>query len=137
MDATKENQMKVINGYITTEDTLEVSLQPGDALADSVNPGSWETKASAAGGRGIIWSSVEAMLEQPEQYTGYVCKVRPYSIPSIVHVKVETDISTDKGQTYKPFAGEIEIQFVKAGEFSQLTMTPNQGQNIASYKKVI
>ncbi len=115
--------MTVINGFITDKESLEISIQPGDALANSVNPGLWETKSPAVGGSGIEWSSAaDATLEVEEQYIGTVCKVTPKSRPSTILVLVKADISTDKGVSYKPYVGYAEIQFVALGAFTQLAI---------------
>jgi hypothetical protein len=127
----------MINGFVTSEESLEVSIQPGDALANSVNPGSWETKAVAAGGFGIVWKSTpDITLTTPEQNVGATCKVTPSYRPRTARVTVETEISTDKGQTYKPYKGEMEIQFVTAGVFTQLALVASSGQEVIGYKKV-
>lgn len=127
--------MKIINGFITAADSLEVTFQPGDSMADFINPGSWETKAIAAGGRGIVWTSPNGKLETPEQYVGAVCKVTPMKRPSVVFVKVETDVSTDKGKTFRPCTGEMEVQFVESGMFTQLAIVSNDPAAL-TYKKI-
>jgi hypothetical protein len=129
--------MKIINGFITADAMLEVRIEPGDALANSMNPGSWETKSPAAGGSGIEWSSSpNARLEIPLEYVGTVCRVHPVLVrPVTVNIEVEADISTDKGMTYQPYSGEMEIQFVEPGQFTQLALVPTAA--VLGYKKVV